>query len=190
MISPAPSGAFFVAHKEVAGIRNRYELSADGLFYRIFFRDGGFFLIDAADFPLVSSFSTWRVACGGYVAGNISRRVTRGNRMILLHMLLLGPHTGQDVDHINGDRMDNRRQNLRLCTHQENCFNQRKKITNTSGYTGVSYSKRSSRYEAYIHRDARKIYLGLYATPEAAARVRDQAALRYHGEYARLNFAD
>ncbi len=171
-------------------IRNRYELSEDGLFYRIFFRTGEYFVVDAADFPLVAAFSTWRIGCGGYVVGNISRRMTKGNRKILLHILLLGPHDNQDVDHISGDKLDNRRQNLRLCTHQENCFNQRKRNTNTSGYTGVSFSRHSNRYEAYIHRDSRKIYLGLYESPEAAARVRDQAALQYHGEYARLNFAD
>jgi len=124
------------------------------------------------------------------VAGNLSRRTTRGNRVILLHALLLGAHAGQDVDHISGDKLDNRRSNLRLCTHQQNCFNQRKRNTNTSGYTGVSFSKRDSRYEAYIYKDARKIHLGLHESPVMAARARDQAALRYHGEYARLNFAD
>lgn len=120
--------------------------------------------------------------------GNISRKATAGSRHMLLHRLLLGDHAG-DVDHINGDPMDNRRRNLRVCTHQQNCFNQKRKRTNTTGFTGVSFSKRSCRYEAYIHRDARKIYLGLYDSPEDAARVRDAAAQVYHGEYARLNFA-
>lgn len=133
---------------------------------------------------------TWRIASGGYVTATIPRTICRKKPDILLHALLMRRPSGREVDHISGDRMDNRKKNLRLCTHQQNCCNQRKKVNNTSGYTGVSRCKHSDRFEAYVYRNARKIYLGTYATPEAAAYARDQAARRYHGEYARLNFAD
>ncbi len=167
-------------------MNNRYQLSDDRSCYRIFFLDGSFFIIDSADFSAVSEY-TWFYGKRGYPTAHLSRRSKDGYRTIPLHRYLLHPEDGCDVDHISGDKLDNRRCNLRVCTHQENMFNQKLRSTNTTGYYGVSRMKSTGRFEAYIHHDGKKVYLGTYATAEEAAAVRDKAALQLFGPFARLN---
>lgn len=139
------------------------------------------FLFDMKDAELVSS-RGWHLSKRGYIAGKENRRERP------LHKLMIHVDSSYDIDHINGDKLDCRRSNLRVCSHQHNCFNQRKRTNNTSGYTGVSYAKNIGKYESYIHRDGHKHNLGYYDTAEEAALVRDEAAVRYFGEYCRLNF--
>ncbi len=167
-------------------MKNFYELSEDGSYYRIFFKDGAFFLIDAGDFDFVSE-RTWFHGKRGYPVSHTSRKSPEGQKTEPLHKYLLRPDDGFDVDHISGNKLDNRRRNLRVCSHQQNMFNQKLRETNTTGYRGVSYSKNAGKYEAYISRDGRKIHLGLFVSAEEAAEVRDNAAVRLFGEYAGLN---
>ena len=167
-------------------MRNIYRLSDDGNCYEIYFLDGSFFLIDAADLPAVSRY-TWCSGKRGYPIAHTSRRNNEGHKTIALHRYLLKPGPGYDIDHISGDKLDNRRANLRICTHQQNMFNQKMRRTNTSGFYGVSQVKNTGRYEAYIHYDGEKKHLGTYKTAEEAASVRDKAAVRFFGAFARLN---
>ena len=101
---------------------------------------------------------------------------------------MLYPGIKDEIDHINGDKLDNRRRNLRLCTHQQNAFNQKRRRTNTSGYIGVSYARGRGCFEAYIHHHGRKHHLGVFPDALLAARTRDCVARLLFGEYARLNF--
>ena len=139
------------------------------------------FFYDPEDEELVRR-HTWVLSKRGYIITSVNRK------KVCLHRMLIPADRGFDIDHINGDKLDNRRCNLRVCTHQQNTFNQKCRCTNTSGYMGVSKHKAANKYEAYINLSARKIYLGLYETAEEAARVRDRAALFYYGEFANLNF--
>jgi hypothetical protein len=75
-----------------------------------------------------------------------------------------------------------------MCNHNQNCYNQPHKSTNTSGYKGVSLVRQTKRWEARIRHLGKLLHLGCYDTPEDAARVYDDAARKYHGEFARLNF--
>ena len=145
------------------------------------FRNGGAFLFDAEDLPLIRA-HTWHHGKRGYPATHI-----RGHTVVL-HRLLF-PEVPGEIDHINGDRLDNRRSNLRVVTHQQNAFNQKRRITNTSGFIGVSPRSSGNAFEAYIHYSGRKHHLGTFADPETAARTRDVAAKLVFGEYARLNFS-
>ena len=95
------------------------------------------------------------------------------------------PPVGYVIDHINGNPLDNRAVNLRLCTIRENHLNSRISITNTTGFKGVS--KRKNRYVAQITSMGRRVYLGMYKLPEEAAKAYNQAAIRHFGEFARLN---
>jgi hypothetical protein len=108
-----------------------------------------------------------------------------------MHRMLLRPYKDEEVDHINGDGLDNRRVNLRTCTHSENMRNRKRLITNTSGYTGVSYSsdmKRKKRWLAQIRvGGGKRIHLGRFYTKEEAAVTYDEAAKKYHKEFARPN---
>lgn len=103
-------------------------------YYVASFASGGEFLFDEIDLPLIRA-HTWHLGKRGYPATHI------GGRTVVLHRLLFSDAQEYEIDHINGDKLDNRRRNLRLCTHQQNAFNQKRRRTNTSGYIGVSYRK-------------------------------------------------
>lgn len=143
--------------------------------------DGTKFLFDPEDAELVSS-RGWHLSKLGYVAGKEHRRERP------LHRLLIEADSDLDIDHINRDKTDYRRGNLRVCSHQHNCFNQKRKKTNTTGYIGVSYAKNMGKYESYIHKDGVKYGLGYYSSPIEAAFVRDAAADYFFGEYSNKNF--
>lgn len=146
---------------------------------RIPLTNGGFTLVDAADYELVSACS-WRNA-GGYAATG------RCKDMKLLHRLLLKAPAGRIVDHKNRDGLDNRRSNLRLCTHAQNMRNRRKHRDTRSTYKGVHQDPRTGRWRAQITHDGSRKHLGLFDDEIQAALQYDVAARRYHGPYAATN---
>jgi hypothetical protein len=94
---------------------------------------------------------------------------------------------GVMVDHKSGDRFDNRKENLRFATNQQNQHNQtRVRIDNTSGYKGVIRTARG--FGAQIYMNRRRIWIGTYRTPEDAARAYDAWARELFGEFAHTNF--
>lgn len=109
------------------------------------------------------------------------------HRVILARMLDRPLERYEQVDHINGDGLDNRRANLRLATPSENRCNNRTPKNNTSGYRGVSWAKRTRKWHAQIKVNGRQQYLGYFASPIDAARVYNRAARELHGDFARLN---
>lgn len=125
----------------------------------------------------------WHVNTYGY-AVNWSRRV-KSLGSGLLHRLVLNAPKGMEVDHINGDRLDNRRENLRLVTRQQNARNRGANRSNRSGYKGVSLGH--SAWLAYIAISGKNIALGSFKTAEDAAKAYNEAAIKLFGEHARLN---
>lgn len=101
-----------------------------------------------------------------------------------LHRLIMNPPKDMVVDHINQDKLDNRRDNLRICTDQENKLNHSIYSNNTSGASGVSWSKRYNKWEAQLQVNREVIYLGRYNTKEEAMEARRQAEIEYFGEFA------
>jgi hypothetical protein len=104
-----------------------------------------------------------------------------------MHKMVMRAGKGQIVDHINGNKLDNRKENLRLVTHQQNCMNQNIAINNSTGYKGVSYHKGHQKYGASIRINNRLVHLGYFKNPFDAALAYNEAALMYFGKYARLN---
>jgi hypothetical protein len=93
------------------------------------------------------------------------------------------------VDHRNNDGLDNRRDNLRLATRSQNMYNKLKTKSKTSSrFIGVSFDKSRRKWEARIYYQGRKIWLGRFDSEIDAALAYDEAARKYHGEFARLNF--
>jgi hypothetical protein len=97
----------------------------------------------------------------------------------------------EEVDHINGEGLDNRRENLRLATHAQNLKNLKVPKNSTTGFKGVSFRKDKRKYEAYIKYDNNpRKRLGYFKTAKEAAEAYNDAAAEFHGEYARLNVVE
>lgn len=134
-------------------------------------------LLDDEDYDSVACYP-WYLNYHGYIAGKVN------GGCVYLHRFLMGEPSGKVIDHINGNKQDNRRCNLRICTVKENVRNARRPKNNTSGYTGVTYRKHKDRYLANIMVDRKQIHLGYYKTPEEAIAARKAGEQKYFGEFA------
>lgn len=106
---------------------------------------------------------------------------------IKMHRVIMN-YPESKIDHINGNGLDNRKCNLRLCNQSQNKQNMDKRIDNTSGFKGVTYCKRNKKFIAQIFVNNYNKNLGAYICKEDAARAYDLAAAKYFGEFARLNY--
>ena len=138
-------------------------------------------LVDDMDYELLKNYR-WCISVGGYAVA----RDRKAGKVIYMHRLILDAQKGQFTDHINGNRIDNRRSNLRLCSPAQNAKNQGIKINNTTGYKGVSFDKKRGKFHAYIKIDYRRKHLGYFDSILDAAEAYRVGASKYHGEFARL----
>lgn len=109
------------------------------------------------------------------------------HRLIMERILGRPLVKGEEVDHVNLNKRDNRRENLRLATHKDNMHNVGRLPTSTTGFKGVTRSKLcpSRPYRAYIVVNGKQKHLGHYSTPEEAHKAYCEAATKYYGEFAR-----
>ena len=112
------------------------------------------------------------------------------HRTIFIHSEIMNFPTGYEVDHINHNGLDNRRENLRLCTHSQNAKNSKLPINNTSGYKGACYRKDIKKWHSYITVDGNRLFLGFYNELIDAAKAYDRAAKLHYGEFANLNIKE
>ncbi len=108
-------------------------------------------------------------------------------KCISMHRLLMNPEKGMFVDHKNGDGLDNRRENLRVCTRAQNNSNRDKHMIGTSKYKGVWKGKNKTKYRCCIRVNKQRIHLGYFENELDAAKKYNEAALLHHGEFANLN---
>lgn len=156
---------------------NKYETKDDILI--ITTAKGIKILADISDYDLLSKHS-WCISKTGYPVANINKKVIKLHRY-LLHGLC----EGKIVDHINGNVLDNRRNNLRICkSNSDNARNCRLSKNNKSGYSGVSMIKKTGKYRARIVVDRKEINLGHFDLYEDAVKARIAAEKKYYGDYA------
>jgi hypothetical protein len=148
---------------------------------------GKFALVDDGDFDWLDQWR-WSVTNPGNSGKSYAERRVGGGRT-LMHRLIMDAPKGLVVDHINGDGLDNRRSNLRICTRTENLFNHKLSKRSTTGYMGVALDN-GRRYVAHLQVNGQKKRIGWFKTAEEAARARDAAAKIYYGEFASLNFPE
>lgn len=145
--------------------------------------------IDAADYERVSQFK-W---CADRVGLQWYAQRRAYGRTIRLHQFIMNPAKGMVVDHANGNGLDNRRENLRVCTKLENAWNKKRRKQQDAGsqFIGVYPCQRpAGKWCIKIQCDGEVTNLGSFDTPEEAARVRDRKAVEFFGDYAILNFPE
>lgn len=140
-------------------------------------------LIDEADFDLIAA-RKWYAARSTQTSYALNRRDCE---TVSMHRFLLAPAPGQHVDHINGNGLDNRRSNIRLCTPSQNMANSRRP---KDALRQRGTRKLGNSWVATVKFQGKAIHAGCFATPEEAARAYDAKARELHGEFARLNYPD
>lgn len=142
-------------------------------------------LVDDEDYEYLSQFK-WHIQKGTGYAARIDRSVVP-KRTVFMHKDVMG-NPQSTVDHIHHDRIDNRKQNLRLCTIAQNNYNSRKRKDGvTSKYKGVYLNKISNMYTSHITFKGKRIFLGNYKIQENAAYYYNEKARELFGEFAYLN---
>lgn len=145
-------------------------------------------LVDDEDFERLNEWK-WYASKNGntFYAARTSKKINGKQSVIYMHRDIMETPVGLDVDHINGNSIDNQKINLRNCTRSKNMMNVGKQKDNTSGYKGVSWFVRDKKWVAMIRFGDKRKNLGYYDTPEEAAIAYNNAVIIYHGEFAKLN---
>ena len=137
-------------------------------------KNGSEFYFSKEDYDKIKQYR-WNITDKGYICN--------GSNKILLHHLILDYDKNCNLipDHINRKRNDNRRENLRLITHIENCINCSMQSNNTSGFIGISFDKERNKWQVNIRVNKKLIKIGRYCNIEDAKIARLQAELKYFG---------
>lgn len=158
-------------------------------------------LIDDEDYDKIKDFK-WYVGVNKkyrYYVGcgfNFGEKGKRKQKTIQLHRFIIDCPEGMVVDHVNHNTLDNRKSNLRICSQSENCKNNQKSKINKSGFKGVKISIKKHKGKIYsywvaaIGYNYKNINLGSFKNKKDAAMAYNQAAIKYHGEFASLNIIE
>jgi hypothetical protein len=157
---------------------------------RISLTRGKFAIVDDENYEWLIAMGNWCCSTGGYAVLNINHKKPNGkcgNSKKWMHREIMNPPSRLNVDHINGDKLDNRKSNLRVCTHSENMKNRKTSKNSISELKGVIAHKPSGKWVAQIKSNKIRYYLGFFEDKYEAAKAYNAAALKYHGEFAKLN---
>jgi hypothetical protein len=139
---------------------------------------GVLYLLDTEDIENAQRY-TWTVN-NGYIA---THDYENNFRKLSLHRLVTNCPDGKDVDHINHDKLDNRKSNLRICSRSENCMNKRIQNNNTHDCPGLVWRERDRVWEVYIAIDGKYKYIGGSKDKNKAIKIRKDAEKNIYGEF-------
>jgi hypothetical protein len=145
-------------------------------------------IVDEEDYERLSEWKWHATTSGNYAARSKWDSSIKNNRRVLMHREVLNYFGDLDVDHINMNPLDNRKENLRIIEHQKNCFN-RPQLGGSSRFKGV-YKTKTGRWRAEITINYKRMNLGTYDTQEEAAKAYNVTAVSLVGEFAYLNPVD
>lgn len=146
---------------------------------RIKLTQGKYALVDASDYERLNQWK-WQYQ-HGYAARDKDRK------KIFMHRVINQTPVGKETDHINGDKLDNRKSNLRTVTHSQNNIHKGIRPDNTSGIAGVYWEKQRNKWRVRLSLNKKRIDLGFYPTLSEASLARKQGERKYFGEYAYVN---
>ena len=149
---------------------------------KIVLTNGQFVLVDDYWYEYLKQWNWGVDKSNGYV-----RRVTNDNKKIYMHRLILSISKGKNTDHIDRNKLNNQRKNLRICTQRQNCFNQVGSKNGSSSFKGVGFYKRDKNWHAQIMINRKQIHIGYFDNEIEAARAYDKKAIEHFGEFAYLN---
>lgn len=139
-------------------------------------------MVDDEDFKFLNQFY-WQADKNSSIATH-----KKGDRKrILMHRLIMNPPIGIEIDHIDGNRLNNQKSNLRFATSSQNKINRGARKDNSSGFKGVSWNKNLKKWGVRLMINKKYKHLGLFKDKIEAAKVYNENALKYYGEYAWLN---
>lgn len=150
-------------------------------------------LVDDEDFEWLSKWK-WSTQWAPHNYYAVRTEYGEKNKTVYMHREITHPPNNLDIDHINHNGLDNRRENLRFCTTAQNTHHQIKRDGHTSGFKGIYWNKRKKKWQAKIRLTAngisKQIFLGLFDSEIHGALAYDEAAKKYFGDFAELNFRD
>jgi hypothetical protein len=149
---------------------------------------GKFAQVDDEDFDRINQWR-WQLSSEGYVFRRIWKRIDDPRKTSSMHREVLRTPVGFNTDHIDHDKLNNCKSNLRTCSEHENQGNSFLRKNNTSGFKGVCFDKNRKTWFAQIRNTSTRIRMGGFSSPEEAARAYDKKALEVFGKFARLNFS-
>jgi hypothetical protein len=158
-------------------------------FRRIYLGEGFWTILEQEDFYRLRNFK-WVAykSRNSFYAVRLKIIGVKVTKMLSMHREIMNEPAGLLVDHRNCDSLDNRRANLRFATHAENMRNRRKLKNTSSCFIGVYLDKPRNRWCVHIRRNGKKLFIGRFKNEIDAAKAYDEAAKKYHVEFARLNF--
>ena len=139
--------------------------------------------IDEESLPIIRD-KKWRPLKGTNGRVYFQHTLSSG-KSIYLHRVIVGSKKGEQVDHVDMNTLNNRMENLRIATAAQNQFNRGRPRNNTSGFKGVSWCESSGRWQAFIKRGGKSVWIGSFLTPEEAHEAYKLAVIEIAGEFAR-----
>jgi len=143
---------------------------------------GHFAIVDESDFESLSKFN-WH-SHKGYAQRNFYS--PQKQTTIKMHRQIMRAEDGKQVDHINGNKLDNRKCNLRICTNQQNTFNSSAHKNSTSKLKGVSWYKSGSKWRAQISINQKRTHIGYFKTEQEAFDAYKKLAKQHYGEFSKV----